>query len=166
MPQLLLLQMKGWHVGLWLLLSVSQAEDIGACLGCSISAVAPRLGAGLGLGNLLPSAQELRCAKVFLQSRGLLEWMAEEMRCPQREQTLLSPSSERNRSGLCSLSRRGVCCVLRLYSPEACGGGEADLGKEEILLKMSLGAIQAHCGLIHDYIIKEMVKLCGRQEPI
>jgi len=50
------------------------------------------------------------------------------MRCPPREQTLLLV-----RPG----ERSSVCCVSAAV--RACGGGEADLRKQEMMLKMSLG---------------------------
>ena len=51
-----------------------------------------------------------------------------EMRCPQREQTLLWA-----RPG----EGYAVCYVSAALG--ACGGGEADVRKEEMMLKMSLG---------------------------
>jgi len=50
------------------------------------------------------------------------------MRCPQREQTLLWA-----RPG----EGYAVCYVSAALG--ACGGGEADVRKEEMMLKMSLG---------------------------
>jgi len=50
------------------------------------------------------------------------------MRCPPRDQTLLSA---RPREGF------AVCCVSAAL--RACGGGEAVLRQGEIMLKMSLG---------------------------
>jgi len=83
------------------------------------------------------------------------------MRCPQREQILLS-----TRPG----EDFAVCCVFAAL--RACGGGEADLRKEEMMLKMSLGLdiqqsshTEKIIGQIHDCEIKAMVKQWGAEEP-
>ena len=56
-----------------------------------------------------------------------------------------------------------VCCVSAAL--RACGGGETDLRKEEMMLKMSLGVDilgSRHTvkiiDLIHDCMIKQIVK--------
>ena len=70
------------------------------------------------------------------------------MRCPPREQTLLltMPGKEFD-----------VCCVSAALR---CGGGEADLRKEEMMSKMSLGVdvTVKIISLIHDCDIKGKVK--------
>ena len=78
-----------------------------------------------------------------------------EARCPQVEQTLLltMPGKE--------FDVGSVSAALR-----ACGGGEADLRKEEMMSKMSLGVdvTVKIMGLIHDCDIKGMVKYWRRKQ--
>jgi len=125
--------MKTWPAGLQLLLSVPQAEATGAWLGCSTSAVAH-----LGWEKTCKKKPDTKCPRPCVckgfaseqrRAGGDGRWQCKgEMRCPPRQQTLLS-------------SRPGegfaVCCVSAAL--KACGGGEADLRKEEMMLKTSLG---------------------------
>ena len=125
--------MKRWPAGLQLLLSVPQAEAIGSWLGSSTSAVACLGGEQTYRKKPATKFPRTCVCKGFASEQrhagGDGSWQCKgERRCPRREQTLL-------------LARPGegyaLCCGSAALRD--CGGGKADLRKEEVMLKMSLG---------------------------
>ena len=103
-------------MGLQLLLSVPQAEGTGARSGCITSAVALGTSSDSSQANPVPSAQDPMYANAVLETRDMLEGMADGNVKAQKEETLLSPRPGESRAGLCSPGRRGLCCVWCLCS--------------------------------------------------
>ena len=87
-------------MGLQLLLSVPQAEGIGARLGCITSAVALGTSSDLSQANPVPSAQDPMYANAVLETRDMLEGMADGNVKAPKEEILLPARPEKQRWAL------------------------------------------------------------------
>ena len=114
-------------------LSLPLAESFGAHLGCGTSGVAPGQARTSLKGKLVPSIEDLLCAKALLHGRDTVKWTAPgslKLKLDvDGEQSLLSARTERNRAGKGGPGKKEVffLAVVSLQPSRAFDKGEGDL---------------------------------------